>query len=196
MRVVVTKKLIFHPEIFSVQVDLTQIHVVVNKMNIKSKYSGFTLIEILLYIGIVTMVFGAIVPFAWNVIGSSAKGAVQREVYGNARFISEKIKYEIRRASGISSVTANSISLTNFSPDTNTVIDLSIGKVRINKNGGGATNLSSDGVTVSDLSFTNHTSVDNKTKNISFTLTVDSVGTRQEYQASVSLRGAAEIRSN
>lgn len=157
---------------------------------------GFTLIEIILYIGIIAIVFSAIVPFALTVIGNGSKSAVQQEVYGNARFISEKIKYEVRRASGITTVSASSISLTNFSPDSTTVIDLSAGKVRINKNGAGAINLSADGVTVSDLTFTNNTSADNKTKNISFTLTVATSGVREEYQSTISLRGSAEVRSN
>jgi len=166
------------------------------QLNNYSCQRGFTLIEIILYVGIIAIIFTAIVPFALTVINNGAKSAVQQEVYSNARFISEKIKYEIRRASGVNSVSANSISLTNFSPDTTTVIDLSGGKVRINKNGAGVINLNSDNATVSDLTFTNNTSGDNKTKNISFTLTVASSGVRQEYQATISLQNSAEIRSN
>lgn len=166
------------------------------QVNLLKSGAGFTLIEIILYVGIITIVFSAIMPFALTVINNGSKSAVQQEVYSNARFISEKIKYEIRRASGITMVSANSLSLTNFSPDSTTVIDLSGGKVRINKNNTGAINLNSDNTTVSDLTFTNNTSADNKTKNISFTLTVASSGVRQEYQATISLRNSSEIRSN
>lgn len=167
-----------------------------NKQSLILRNSGFTLIEIILYVGIIAIIFAAIMSFALTVINNGSKSAVQQEVYSNARFISEKIKYEIRRASGITNVSANSITLTNLAPDSSTVIDLVSGKVQINKNDSGAINLNSDGTTISDLSFTNNTFVDNKTKNISFTLTVTANGVRQEYQSSISLRSSAEIRSN
>lgn len=166
------------------------------EMRKKDRENGFTLIEIILYVGIIAIIFGAIVPFAWNVIGSGAKSAVQQDVNDNARFVSESIKYEIRRASGIGLVSANSISLTNFSPDATTVIDLSGGNVRINKNGSGPVVLNSSGTTVTELTFTNNTSSDNKTKNISFTITLTANGVRQEYQSNISLRSSVEIRSN
>ena len=159
-------------------------------------YGGFTLIEVILYVGIIGIVFGAVVPFAWSMIGNGAKSAVQQEVTGNVRFVSEKIKREVRNASGISAVSANSITLTNFAPDSTTAIDLSGGRVRVNKNGGGAVDLSSDGVVVTDLTFTDNTSGDQKTKNISFTLTVEAQGVRQEYEATALLRSSAELRSN
>lgn len=153
------------------------------------KQTGFTLIEIILYVGIIAIIFSAIVPFAMVVIGNSSKSAVQQEVYDNARFISQKIIFEIRRASDITSVGANSISLTDFSPDSTTIIDLSDGNVRLNKNGIGPVNLNSASSTVTDLTFTQNQ------KNISFTLTVAINGIRQEYQSSISLRTSAKVRS-
>ena len=157
---------------------------------------GFTFIELILYISIVTIMLSAIVPFGWNVVKSSVKSSVEQEVYSQARYVSERIKYEIRNASGITTVSSNSISLTNFSPDTTTVIDLSAGKIRINKNGTGATNLNSNDTTASSLTFTNYTS-GNNTKNIGFSFSVASnLGALQQYQESVSIRGDAELRSN
>jgi type II secretory pathway pseudopilin PulG len=156
----------------------------------KKKQEGFTLVELVLYIGIISIIFSAIVPLVINIIYNSSKSAVQQEVSENARFISERILYEIRRAKGISSVSANSISLTNFSPDSTTVIDLSGGNVRINDNGTGVTNLNSTNTTVSDLTFTQAGT------NISFTMTVLMNGARQEYQSSISLRSSATERGD
>lgn len=160
---------------------------------------GFTFIELILYISIVTIMLSAIIPFAWNVIGSGTKSSAEQEVFSQARYVSERIKYEIRRASGITSVAATSISLTNFSPDTTTVIDLSAGKVRINKNGTGVVNLNSDDTNVTSLVFTDYTSVDNKTKHIQFTFTIDDAygSSRQEYNVpAVTIESSAEVRSN
>src|SRR3989344_7372816 len=65
---------------------------------------GFTLIELILYMALVSIVLTAIVPFAWNIIGGGVKSSAQQEVFSQARFVSERIKYEIRNASGITSV--------------------------------------------------------------------------------------------
>ena len=46
---------------------------------------GFTLIEIILYVGIISIIFAAIVPFALVVINNGAKSAIQQEISGNAR---------------------------------------------------------------------------------------------------------------
>lgn len=142
------------------------------------KKAGFTLIEIILYVGIIAIIFAAIVPFALTIINNGSKSAVQQEVTDNARFISEKINHEIRQATTITSVSANSLVLGS------TTIDLVDGKVRLN-----GINLNSDNTTVTDLTFTQNTA------NISFTLTIGSAGIRQEYQSSISLRTAARMRS-
>lgn len=159
---------------------------------------GFTFIELILYVSILTIMLSAIIPFAWDVIGSSVKSATQQEVNTQARYVSERIKYEIRRASGITTVTSTSLSLTNFSPDTTTVIDLSGGKIRINKNGGGYINLNSNNTTIPSLTFTDYRSADNKTKNIQFTFTLNSAfgSTNQKYTATTFIESDAEVRSN
>lgn len=159
---------------------------------------GFTFIELILYISIVTIMLTALIPFAWNVIEGGVKSSVEQEVFSQARYVSERIKYEIRRSSGITSVGATGISLTNFPPDTTTVIDLFSEKVRINKNGTGPITLNSDDTKVTNLTFTDYTSSDQKTKHIGFTLTVEAnfASQRHEFQETVTLRSSAEVRSN
>lgn len=162
---------------------------------------GFTFIELILYISIVTIMLSALIPFAWNVIEGGVKSSAEQEVFSQARYVSERIKYEIRRASGITTVAATSISLTNFSPDTTTVIGLSGGKMQINKNGTGAVNLNSDDTTITTVGgviFTDYRSADNKTKHIGFTFTIASnySGARQEYKETLTLESSAELRSN
>jgi Tfp pilus assembly protein PilE len=160
---------------------------------------GFTFIELILYVAVVAMLLAAVVPFAWNVIETGIKSSVQQEVTANGRFISERIVYEIRNASGINSVSATAISLATTSPATNpTVIDLSGGNIRITQGTGNAITLNSSNTVISDLLFTNLTSLDNKTKHIMFALTVDALftTTRQEYQNSITIETSAELRSN
>lgn len=167
-------------------------------INMKNQ-NGFTFIELILYLAIVTLVIGALVPFTWNIIGAGAKSATQQEVFSAARYVSERIKYEIRDASGINSVAPTSISLSNSNVSKNpTIIDLSAGKVRVKYGSSAAVNLNSTDTNVSSLVFTNYTSGDNKTKNIQFTFTLQSNfnTARQEFIETTSIRGSAEVRSN
>lgn len=166
-------------------------------MNNHSK--GFTFIELILYVAIIAIILSALVPFAWNTVESGVKSSVQQEVNTNARYISERIKYEIRNATGINSVTSSSISFITSTPSTNpTVIDLSGGNIRIQQGIGSVINLNSTNTVINSLTFTNYSSGDTKTKHIQFRITVAAsfAAARQEYQDSVVVEGSSEIRSN
>lgn len=156
---------------------------------------GFTFIELILYISIVTIIINTLVPFALNIIGSGAKSATQQEVFTAARYISERIKYEVRNSTGINSVSSSSISL---GPIANpTIIQLNGTKVQIDQ-GAGFIDLHSKDTKVTSLIFTNYTSADNKTKHIGFTITVEDnySSARHELTASTTLESSAEVRSN
>lgn len=162
---------------------------------------GFTLIEIILYIAIVSIVVTSLVPFAWNVIGGGIKATTEREIYDNARYISEQIKYQIRNATGINSVSSSQISLVTANSATNpTVIAVSGNNMTMKQGTGSTIYLNSQNATVSAVTFTNYTSADNKTENIQFVFTVNAYypggGPRQEFNGSVTMEGDAEVRSN
>lgn len=177
--------------------------------NMKNQ-KAFTLIELLLYVGIVSIVMSTLIAFAWNVVISGVKNTTQQEVYSQSRYLAEKIKYEIRNASTINTGTSNfgvelannsssQLSLGNSVVSNNpTIINVSGGKVMIKQGSSTAIALNSADTTVTSLIFTNYSSVDNKTKHIGFTLTVRSntTNTRKEYINSMTLRSSAELRSN
>lgn len=173
------------------------------------KKNGFTLIELLIYLVIVGMVMGALIPFAWNMIGSSAKSSVQQEVAGNLAILSERLKSEIRNCNGINTGTSNfgvnlaanagtQLSLSENSPNDPTLIDVSGGQIRIKQGTGAYTFLNPTDISVTNLTFVNYSSADLKTKHIGFTLTISSnySGARQEFKNSASLQTSAEVRSN
>jgi len=171
------------------------------KINNISYQGGFTFIELLLYLAIVTIMMTALIPFAWNTIESGVKSSTEQEVFSNARYISEQIAYQIRNASGINSVSATSISLVTAISSTNpTVIGLSGSSLTMKQGVGSPINLNSQNASISALTFTNYTSSDNKTKNIQFIFTVSAnfsgAGKRQEYNESTSIESSAEVRSN
>ena len=163
--------------------------------------AGFTFIELILYVAIVTIILSALVPFAWSAIETGVKSAVQQEVNANARYISERIKYEIRNSTGINSVAATSISLVTSTLATNPTIidrDLPTGNIRITQGTASPVNLNSANTVINSLTFTDYTSGDFKTKHVRFVMTIAAsfAAARQEYQDSVVVESSAEVRSN
>lgn len=172
--------------------------------------AGFTFIELILYITIVTIMLSAIIPFAWNVIEGGTKSSVEQEVFSQARYVSERLKYEIRSAAGINAGASNfdvnlannslqKLQLAESSP-VNT-LDISVttaGLVQLDPGNDVPYTINSSDTKVTNLIFTNYTSADNKTKHVGFTLTITSSysGSRQEFKETITLRGSAEVRNN
>lgn len=70
--------------------------VAANKMN-----RGFTLIELIIYIGIVAAILLVAVNFSWEIIYGNVKSQAIREVQQNTRLVMEKISESILAASEI-----------------------------------------------------------------------------------------------
>lgn len=156
---------------------------------------GFTFVELLLYMAIMSIVLTSMTMLAWNAIGAGAKNSTLQEVYSNARYVSERIKYEIRNASALGTVGASSLAYTDANSVSSTIA-LSGGNVQLTK--GSSVNLNSPDTTVDSLVFTNYSSLDSKTKHVGFTMTMRAnySGARFEFKETISLRGSAELRSN
>src|SRR5476651_1037842 len=127
--------------------------------NILHFQDGFTFIELLLYIGIVTIMLTSLIPFAWSVIEIGSASSTEQEISSNARYISERIKYEIRNSLGINSLSSTQIVLceTNGAcATTPTTITYSSPNVTIQNKGAAAVSLNSIDASISSLSFTNN----------------------------------------
>ncbi|MEK7185789.1 MAG: hypothetical protein AAB675_00285, partial [Patescibacteria group bacterium] len=125
--------------------------------------------------------------------------SVQQEVNSNARYISERIKYEIRNATGINLLLGTIISLATATPATNpTLIYRSGGNIMIKQGTTDAININSVNTVINSLAFTNYTSGDGKTKHVKFVINLAAKygAARQEYQDSILIEGSAEVRSN
>lgn len=163
---------------------------------------GFTLIEMLLYIALVSGIATASVKFVTDVTAGRVKASVQENVMNRARFITQRIEREIRASSGITSLATNDLCLTMVDAARNpTRIYLVSGVVRIGWGGSCATStqtydLNGTEVTVTGLNFTNLSS--GTSKNIKFApvFTGSTITNRQEWQFTTSMEGSSEIRSN
>lgn len=160
---------------------------------------GFTFIELILYVTLIMLVFGSLTSVGIITAQAGQKSSVVQEVGATGRYISERIKKEIREARGINSVASTSISLQTFDLTKDpTVIDLSAGNVRIKQGAGSAIAINPTNATITGLTFTNQTSANQKTKNIRFLFAVQSATTSasQLYINSMTVQGDAEVRSN
>lgn len=167
--------------------------------NFKHKESGFTLVEMILYIAIVSIFMTGLVYFTWDVIYGRVKSFVHQEVNQNTRFASKRVTYEIKNAMGVNALTANSISLAMADSSRNpTVIDVASGRIRIGYGTSGNCPLANPCFLTSNkvdssLSFTDLSS--GNSTNVKFVLTVASTGDRQEFNKSETIETAVEVRS-
>lgn len=124
------------------------------------KTKGFTLIEFVLYFGLMSIVMTAVVAFAIDVIRSRNKSWIVSEVEQNARVSVLRVLRGVRRADSlnVSGSTFNDdngvLSLQMAATSTNpTVFDLSGGVLRIKEGSASATPLTSADVEVTKLRF-------------------------------------------
>lgn len=165
------------------------------------KFGGFTLIEMLLYVAIISILITAMISFSWDAIYGGVRSSTEQEVNQNTRLAAKRILYEIRNASGVNIVSGSTLNLSSSDSSRNpTVIDVSGGRLRIGYGASGPCPtsspcyLTSNQVTVSNLIFTNLSS--SPYENIKFSITVEATGGVQEFNKSETFIGAGEVRSN
>lgn len=124
--------------------------------------SGFTLIEILLYMALSTMMVALMGGIGVNVFSGFVKSKAAEELQYNTQFVTEKIRSTISQAEAITapaqgeSGTVLSLTMSDAAKDP-TVIDVSEGRVRIREGAGAAEFISGDGVDVYSAEFLNVT---------------------------------------
>lgn len=128
-------------------------------------YKGSTFIELLLYIGIVSVVLLASSSIAMNVLYGKAKISAIEEVSQNGRFALEKISGTIRNADEIGTPVLGEVSstLSLTMPDSAfdpTVFDLDGGRLWMKKGSMPKKALTGNGVVVEDIQFSNVSYVD------------------------------------
>ncbi|TSC75290.1 MAG: Uncharacterized protein G01um101430_497 [Parcubacteria group bacterium Gr01-1014_30] len=127
---------------------------------ISGERAGFTLVELLIYTGIVGSILVVTTGFLWNIVFGSIKETAYQEVQQNGRFVLLKMTQEIKKASAINSPIPGSslstLSLAMASSSLNpTAFDVIGGRLRITQGSSSPYYLTSDLVTVSNIQFSN-----------------------------------------
>ena len=172
-------------------------------MNNKS----FTLIEILVYLGVLAIIISTVSSFFLWAIRSNTKTKVMRETLDNARRAMEIITYEIKEAKSIYIPTTTSTQLsletTHYLPqgENKTYIDFYLcgtasTTLCFKKESQNPVALTSDRVEVKNLSFTQiATTSTSPSLQINLEISYKNPSNLPEYQASVNLSSAASLRA-
>ena len=161
---------------------------------------GFTLLEFLLYIGLVGIVLTVAGAIGLNILFGKAKLGAIEEVSQNARFAMEGISNTVRNAQAINSpsigTTAPLLSLQMADLAKNpTIFDISGGVVRIKEGTGGAVDITSSEVVVTDIQFSNISyALTPGTVRAQMTVQYNNPSGRPEYNFSKTFYTTANIR--
>lgn len=124
------------------------------------KQGGFTLVEMVIYVGAAIFVFGSITGLVFILISSKAKNQAVAEVEQQGAFVMNSITQTIRNAEGINNLaqgtsdSALELDVVDTGDDP-TTFNLNNGIIYVTEGTNPAINLTSDRITASDLTFQN-----------------------------------------
>jgi len=164
---------------------------------------GSTLIEFIIYVGLIAVVLTTAVMLMAEMLRAQAKSTALAEASRHARFGMSRVLAEIREADsvnvGSSTFGANpgTLSLATTSGGTNpTVFTVASGALMVQQGAGSPIALTGGNVTVSDFTVTN-LSVTGRSKVVRVRLTVTSSGGSNftDQTATVTFEGTARVQS-
>lgn len=161
---------------------------------------GFTLVELLLYVALTTIMVGTISAFLFMTLQVRVKSQVISEVEQQGQQAVQRIAQVIRNATDITTpvqgASGSSVTLTvTPSGSSPTVFDLVAGTLRITEGTGSPTALTNDRVTASALTFSNLSrSASSHDLRIQFTLTAVNSSGRNEYDFTKTFITTAHVR--
>lgn len=170
----------------------------------KSKKNGFTLLELLIYVGIFIILISIITLFSVTLIRSVNKNYIKKEVAGSAYTAMKTMLYEIKAAkdvyvpTSVFDINPGQLSLETAQDtpegENTTYVDFYLdnnGKLCVKREGKDAEYLISENLKVSNLDFEYLSSVSNSIR-INLTVLYDTFS--PEYQYSYTLTSTGTIR--
>ncbi len=164
------------------------------------KQKGFTLIELVLYLALASILLLTVVTFLGVLLQSRVKNQTIAEVEQQGAQIMQLVTQTIRNAEGVNSpgqgasATSTSLNVVSAANDP-TVFDLSGGVLRITEATSTPVSLNSSRVSVSGLTFENFSRSNTPgTLRIQFTMTYVNPGGINEYDYSRTFRASATLR--
>lgn len=169
-------------------------------LNDSHLFKAFTLIELLLYVGIAGVIMLSVSVLLSLVLQARVKSQAIAEVEQQGQSVTQIFGQTVRNANSITSpslgTSASSLTLVVPTPSLSpTVFDPSSGTIRIKEGSGSPVVLTNSRVTASNLTFSNLSRAGTfGTIRVSFTLTHLNPENRQEYNFSKTFYGSASLR--
>lgn len=166
-----------------------------------SSRAGFTFIEVILYIALVSVIATTLLSFTLEISEIASKDRAIRSVISDGRNVSERLRFLIRNADGVD-VGASKFSgsdgrlVLNKSGSSGTIeLALNNGAL-VMTDGSQSVSLTSQGTRVRELIFENISSSDGTSHYIDFELTLDDAANTVNFlSAETTIRSGAEIRN-
>lgn len=157
------------------------------------KQSGFTLIEILVYLGLVTLLATVLVVFFWNVTSVSERTELSQSTAAEARFVTLRLGSILRNADSLESFAPDRVELGNPDSSDTTTVYANDGNIFID-DGSGAVALIGSGVRAEEVRFEESHASDGRSQYVTFTLLLRP---DQDSGASddLNIRGGALLRN-
>lgn len=167
------------------------------------KVEGFTLVEILVYLGVFFLVISIIISFVFWLVNSNTKVKVMKEALNNADRAMAIMTYEIKEAESVytPTTTSNQLSLETIKylpeGEENSYIDFFLcdSSLCLKKESQGPIVLTSDSVEITNLVFTQIVSGEAPSIQIDLAVNYKNPTNRPESQASINLTSTVSLRN-
>jgi len=164
------------------------------KSQITNHKQGFTLIELIIYLAIVSIILISISYLILDILGGQVKSYANQEVNHNLRFISNNLIKDIKKAQDIGSLASDTLALTMPGDDITYNFDSIDNKITRQLGVATPVDLNTNRVEVlgsfSDLSYLS------RAKNVGINLEINykNPGNLPDYNASTTAEFAVELR--
>jgi len=170
---------------------------------IKNIWKSFTLIEILVYLAVFSVIIALIISFLLWMTRSNTKTKVMRETLNNAERVMEVLAHEIKESESVYLPTTNSNQLSlktkKYLPEgeNESYIDFYLcdSRICLKKESQDPIFLTPDSVEVNSLVFTQILSGDSSSVQVDLSVDYKNPTARPEYQASVNLTSTTSLRN-
>jgi Tfp pilus assembly protein PilW len=166
----------------------------------RKNYSGFTLVEVLLYLAVAILILATATIFFFTILQSRVKNQTVAEVEAQGSALLHTITQTIRNSSGINSPSqggsGSSLSIVSSDPAKDpTVFDVQSGVARITEGVSSAVALTNSRVSLSGLTFQNLSRTGTAgTVRVQFTLTHTNSSGRNEYNYTKTFYASGSLR--
>jgi prepilin-type N-terminal cleavage/methylation domain-containing protein len=159
---------------------------------------GFTLVELIIYIALVSIFVTGAMYYSFDILHSREKAIAMKKTDETARGVLARIRYELSDALEINSVTATQVSLANRNMGLNpTIISFTGSTVTIKQGVGATIPLTSNQIAVSNGVFTDLRTVNNQTHavGVAFTVSQTQPTSFSHFTATTDVATSVELNS-